>query len=304
MAALQDTVKIALDELRMQMLGVQVLFGFQFHGVFQEEFDTLSRQAKLADAAALSLLVLTLGLLIAAPSQHRLVEHGEATRRILRVSARFANIALAPFAVAIGCDMFVVLERFLGSQTALGIAAAVAAAAFLLLYGLGEALRPFVSKSDLENAVPQQTKTDLHHKIEQLLTESRVILPGAQALLGFQLVVTMTGSFAKLAPVDRAIHFSALVAVAVAVMMLLTPAAVHRIAFDGRDTQRFHAIGSAIVTLALIPVALGIALDFYVAAFKMLGDKAVAAVGAGVAGAFLIALWFALPLALRHGHQG
>lgn len=41
----------------------------------------------------------------------------------------------------------------------------------------------------------QESPTPLHAKIEQSLTEARVILPGAQALLGFQLIVMMTRAF-------------------------------------------------------------------------------------------------------------
>ena len=35
------------------------------------------------------------------------------------------------------------------------------------------------------------TATPLHTRIDQMLTEARVILPGAQAILGFQLIVTI-----------------------------------------------------------------------------------------------------------------
>ena len=38
----------------------------------------------------------------------------------------------------------------------------------------------------------------LHSRIEQMLTEARVILPGAQALLGFQLAIVLTDTFEKL----------------------------------------------------------------------------------------------------------
>ena len=40
--------------------------------------------------------------------------------------------------------------------------------------------------------------TPLSTKVEQLLTEARVIIPGAQALLGFQFTVTLTRSFEQL----------------------------------------------------------------------------------------------------------
>jgi Family of unknown function (DUF6328) len=38
--------------------------------------------------------------------------------------------------------------------------------------------------------------TPLSEKIDQMLTEARVVLPGAQALFGFQLAVVFTESFA------------------------------------------------------------------------------------------------------------
>jgi len=79
---LEEQLKTALDETRMQMLGVQILFGFQFQSVFQSNFAALSRPARVADALALALILLTFSLLVAPPAQHRLVEKGEATTRM------------------------------------------------------------------------------------------------------------------------------------------------------------------------------------------------------------------------------
>src|ERR1700726_629062 len=79
---LDAALKTSLDELRMQMLGAQVLFGFQFQGVFQDGFPALPAAARSVDAAGLALMVAALGLMIAVPCQHRLVERGEATVRI------------------------------------------------------------------------------------------------------------------------------------------------------------------------------------------------------------------------------
>jgi hypothetical protein len=109
----EEVLKVALDELRMQMLGAQVLFGFQLQGVFQDGFAQASQNAKWADAVALSLIVLTLGLLIAVPSQHRLVDRGNATKRVFLVATRFAEWALLPFAASIALDVFGVAERYM-----------------------------------------------------------------------------------------------------------------------------------------------------------------------------------------------
>jgi len=299
---LEDLVKTALDELRMQMLGTQVLFGFQLQGVFQEGFGTMPGSVKLMDFAALSLIVLTLALLIAAPAQHRLVERGRATHRIFATAKRFAEFALAPLALAIGCDVYVVGQHWVG-QGAVPAAIVTGAAGFFLWYGLGTLLRTIVTPKEKAVKPPQEEKTHLHMKIEQMLTESRVVLPGAQAMLGFQFVVTMTKAFAELPDAVRNIHFAALACVALSIMLLITPAAVHRITFRGLDVERVHGIGSMLVTTALVPLALGLSADFFVAGFKMLGNPQAAGIAAGVVLMGLAALWYALPLFLRrHAH--
>jgi hypothetical protein len=109
--------------------------------------------------------------------------------------------------------------------------------------------------------MPDRGATPLRTKIEQMLTEARVIIPGGQALLGFQFVCTFTRSFKELPLSIQYIHAAALCAVALAVLLLMTPAALHRIAFHGEDDASFFRIGSALVVAASIPLAAGIAAD-------------------------------------------
>jgi hypothetical protein len=301
-AKFEDLVKVALDELRMQMLGVQVLFGFQLQGVFQDGFMQTSRTARWADAIAFSFIVLTLGLLIAAPSQHRLVDRGNATMRIFRVAHQFARWALLSFGIAVGLDVFVVADRYMPHYSvALALASMLAAGA--LWYLLGAILRSTLVDGE-KTPMPEETKTDIQAKIEQMLTEARVILPGAQALLGFQFVVTMNKTFSQLDPTDQHIHFASLISVALSILLLITPAAVHRMTFDGQDVPRFHRIGSLIITLALIPLALGLSGDFYLAASRMIDNRPLAAAAAVIVFIVMAALWYAVPLVLRRAGPG
>jgi hypothetical protein len=66
----------------MQMLGVQVLFGFQLQGLFQDTFLELPPSVRMVDTTALALMISVLSLLLAVPCQHRIVEQGEASLRI------------------------------------------------------------------------------------------------------------------------------------------------------------------------------------------------------------------------------
>lgn len=295
----EQILKTALDELRMQMLGTQVLFGFQFQSCFQSAFDDISPAARAADAVALGLIVVTLACLLAPPSQHRLTNHGRATPRILRNTVRFASLALLPFALAIGCDFYVVLSSYIGEAIAIGAGAAASIVALGAWYGSCAVLSRKFSFKEFEMGKDMDAEVTLRGKIDQMLTEARVILPGAQALLGFQFIVTLTRTFERLPRTVQLIHFVALAALALCVILLIAPAAIHRMAFRGRDVERFHTIGSRIVSAALFPLVIGITADVYIAMLRTVKDGTAAIAGASVAALVLLSLWYGLPLMLR-----
>src|SRR5438132_13918974 len=100
----------------------------------------------------------------------------------------------------------------------------------------------------------------------------------------------------------RLIHVEVLCIVAVAVILMMTPAALHRISFAGEDTASFFRIGSWFVVAAPVPLAFGIAGDLYVATAKAGDSRTLGAVLALAAFAILGALWYVLPLLIRQ-HQ-
>ena len=132
-----------------------------------------------------------------------------------------------------------------------------------------------------------------------MLTEARVILPGAQALLGFQLAIVLTDTFEKLPSLPRLLHAAALMSVALSVALLITPAALHRIVWAGEDTEAVLAIGGRITILALLPLAMGMAGDSYVVLSRVLGSTGPAAVAAPLVLLCLIGLWFGWPFVER-----
>ena len=132
-----------------------------------------------------------------------------------------------------------------------------------------------------------------------MLTEARVILPGAQALLGFQLAIVLTDTFERLPSLPRLLHAAALMSVALSVALLITPAALHRIVWAGEDTEAVLLIGGRITILALLPLAMGMAGDSYVVLSRVLGSTGPAAVAAPLVLLCLIGLWFGWPFVER-----
>jgi hypothetical protein len=309
MAKLKDKVKNALDEARMLVLGAQVLVGFQMRSIFEKGFESLPIISQALKLFGLGLMLLAVALIIAPSSYHRLVERGEDTRDIHRYTSKLASWALLPFAFGIGIDFYVAVQKVIGwkSGAAAGLFGTLMAASFW--YGIefymrreraGE-IEEKKRESEMEEKKEQEggRNSKLTDKIQHVLTECRVVLPGSQALLGFQFIVILTESFDKLPPASKYVHLAALGLNALAIVLLITPAAYHRMVERGEETEHFHRFASKVLVAALVPLALGMAGDVYVVVQKVTDSLLISVISALIILAVFWELWFGLPLYRR-----
>ena len=293
---LEEKLTIALNENRLVILGAQVLFGFQFNGVFQDAFAELSFLSRVLACLALVLLMLTLGLLVAPSMEHRIVERGRANPRVLALATEFAGWALLSLSIGLACDLFIAVSQSSGTLAAAIVAAGFFAVAIFCWFILAFLLK----RKDLTMPKKEVAKpTSVSAQVKQLLTEARVIIPGAQALLGFQLAATLTHAFAQLPAEAKLAHVAALCCIGLAIILLMAPASLHRIAFGGEDSRQFVEIGALFVTAAPLPLALGIVLDAYVAGSRALQSKTAAAALALAAALFFLGTWYGYPIMRR-----
>ena len=124
-----------------------------------------------------------------------------------------------------------------------------------------------------------------------------MVLPGIQALFGFQLIAAFNTRFHDLDGIDRIIHLSALILIALAIALIMTPAAYHRICEPGRTSLFFTQLASVLVAAAMVPLLLGISLDIYVVTRMALPeyDQRVGIVLAIAAFVVFFAFWFGFP---------
>ena len=299
-------IKIGLDETRTLILGAQILLGFQFRGVFQDAFETLPAHARFLDAVALGLMLLAVALLIAPDPYHRIVEDGNDSGRFHRVVTIFADMALLPFAIGLGVGIAVPVERIFGRGGAAAAGTATAVLALCLWYAAPRLRSRWAGAQQRAKSMrerEQRQKTPDTQKIEQMMTESRVILPGAQAMLGFQLAIVLTEAFDKLPVAMKLAHAASLGLVALSVVLLMAPAAYHRIVFDGENDPEMYQVGSILITVATLPLALGMAGDVYVVLSRIAGEL-VGLICGGVAAAVLRGMWYAIPFAARFYRAG
>jgi hypothetical protein len=299
-AKLADKAENALNETRMLILGAQVLIGFNFQSTFQPGFEKLSPDAQLLKLLGLGLMLAAVALLIAPGAFHQIVERGDDSQRLIGFTGRIASFALLPFAFGLGIELYIAATVALGPQFALPLGLFGLVFALFFWYGLDWAWRARDQSLGIaQEEQPMDEGTSLENKIKQVLTEARVVLPGAQALLGFQLAAMLTEAFPKLPRTSQYVHVACLGLLAMSIVFLMAPAAFHRIVERGEDTERLHRFASAMVLAAMVPLALGIAGDFYIVLAKVLDSPAVAVALAVSSLLVFFGLWFGLTLAIR-----
>ncbi len=145
-------------------------------------------------------------------------------------------------------------------------------------------------------AASEVEELSLTSAVTHLLEECRMILPGLQALLGFQLIAVFSATFeARLSPLEQRIHLLALALLAVAGALVMAPAAYHRQTRPRQVSQHFLILSGRLLLTALVPLMLGIALDFYLIARIILGQTTISLVLTSALVVFVTGLWFVFP---------
>ncbi len=132
--------------------------------------------------------------------------------------------------------------------------------------------------------------------VNAVLNECRMILPGIQALFGFQLIaVYQPPFFDKLTGGEQRLHLAALILLAVAAALVMAPAAYHRQTAPRQASDGFIRLASWLLLIAMLPLALAITFDIYLLARLILLDRLVSAILAIVVAAILLLTWYVLP---------
>src|SRR4051794_29763881 len=143
---------------------------------------------------------------------------------------------------------------------------------------------------------PGESKEErLDRELIELLNELRVVLPGIQVLFAFLLTVPFSQRFSQLGDRTVDIYFGAVICSALASILLIAPAAHHRLRFRGHDKEQLIRFGNAMALggLALLALALGAAA--YVVADMIYGVGRARLVAA-LLGFCAALFWFVLPL--------
>jgi hypothetical protein len=296
MPKLSDAVDNVLNEARMLVLGGQVLLGFSFRICFEKGFDQVAHAAQLAQILGLSIMTAALGWLIWPAAFHQIKEKGRMTASIHSFTTTVLDWGLLPFALGLALTLYTVATA-LELPYALLIGASAGVFALAIWYGWSRVGRKPDAKENVQRDLAQQEqqdrgKPDISDRIKKVLVECRMALPGAQAFLGFQFAIVFAEGFESVPPSSKMIHFISLLATTIAAVLLIAPAAYHRLHEGGEDTEHFHTVASRLLLAALVFLGPGMAGDLFVVIAKVTKSPGTAGVSAGLLLLAFYGLWF------------
>jgi Na+/proline symporter len=254
-------------------------------------------------------MLLAVALLISPATFHQLAEKGQDSVALHRFTTHVMEMALLPFALALGASLYLPAAAVNGTIT--GVVFGVSVTLLALVFWYGPVLlrrkhsesRQMVSVMTSDEGQAVSGHTRFHDKIRQVLTEARVIIPGNQALLGFQFAIILQTGFRELAPWLKWIHLASLSLIALSTVLLLTPAAYHRVVERGEETEHFYRVAHVMVLCSLPHLAVGICGDFVLVVYKLTEMPSASLGAAGLMLSIFGVLWLGYPWLRRNGAE-
>lgn len=157
---------------------------------------------------------------------------------------------------------------------------------------------------DDNNKHPDVEPLRLSEAAKLLLEECRMVLPGIQALFGFQLMGALQSRFGEvLGNAEQIAHLAATGLVAVAIALVMAPAAYHRQTRPMEVSRAYIRTCSRLLLASMFPLMLGICLDLYLVARIITQQVTVAVAIALAALAAFCWLWLGLPWRRRRADR-
>jgi hypothetical protein len=144
----------------------------------------------------------------------------------------------------------------------------------------------------------EDDKERRNRQLDQLLQETRVVMPGVQVLFAFLLAVVFQQGFTKTTQFQKDVFLATIIASAGAALCFIAPAAWHRILFEMQDKRHIIKVANRFVIsgVAFLALAMTLALILVCDVVFTTGTAVVVPV---VIGSSFAWFWFAAPLLRR-----
>lgn len=138
--------------------------------------------------------------------------------------------------------------------------------------------------------------------LTELLTETRIILPGTEVFLAFLMTMPFTARFGLLDDSQRLVFMSTFFATLLAVACFVAPAAYHRIARPIRHKARFKVFANRFIVAGLAFASVAFVLVTYLVTSVV--APTARTIAAAAMAVVILTLWWVVPLVRAHDFLG
>lgn len=132
-----------------------------------------------------------------------------------------------------------------------------------------------------------------------LLSELRILLPGAQMLTAFLIILPFNGGFAQISAGEKYVYIATFICALTSLVLFAAPAAQHRIQRPLLDRERFKHRANHFVVAGMLALSLALIFATQLVLAEVL-HMVWLAWGAAAAVALLIgAIWWLIPVRAR-----
>ena len=151
--------------------------------------------------------------------------------------------------------------------------------------------------------LPEERRTG-DGDLSDLLSELRILLPGAQTLTAFLIILPFNSGFAGIQRGEKFVYLATFLCSLTSLILFAAPAAQHRIQRPLRDREAFKHRASHLVVAGLAPLSLALVLATQLVLDEVLRLSWPAWAAAGAVALLILAIWWIVPLRTKIRHSG
>jgi O-antigen/teichoic acid export membrane protein len=131
--------------------------------------------------------------------------------------------------------------------------------------------------------------------LPDLLGELRVLLPGAQTLTAFLIILPFNSRFAEIRDGERVVYVITFLCSVLSLIFFTAPAAHHRLQRPLRDREGFKELATRLIVAGLVPLSVAIVLATQLVLSEVVPWRWFAWLVAAIVALAILSLWWILP---------
>lgn len=152
-----------------------------------------------------------------------------------------------------------------------------------------------MSDSDSRTRAQRIADDDGDGDLSDMLSEMRVLLPGAQTLTAFLIILPFNGGFAEIRNEEKAVYVVTFLCSLLSLILFTAPAAQHRLQRPLLDREGFKNIATRYIIAGLVPLSIALVLAAQLVLSEVIAARWASWTIAGGFAAIIILLWWIVP---------